>query len=105
MTIPKAIRYWRYKSVVTDVYKSTRFNTVGTDDGFFSSHTRVERKICKEFKDWLKDIKKRNKDIHFDTNKIVFELEDGNYIGWYDGMLMWGKGRRGDSYVKPIDLK
>ena len=101
----KAINYYRYKSSVGDVTKYTYFNTVGTEDSFFFLSTAKLKKEYREFKKWLKQIKKDNPQQHFDTNKIVFELEDGTFVGWYDGGLNYGNSVKHDNYITPIKLK
>jgi hypothetical protein len=78
----KAINYYKYKSSVGDVTKYTYFNTVGTEDSFFSEPNTKLKKEYKDFKKWLKQIKKDNPQQHFDTNKIVFEL-----VHLWDGMM------------------
>ena len=101
----KVVKYYKYKSSVQDVTEYTYFNTVGTEDTFFSKPTTKIKKKYNEFKKWLKEVKVNNPDVHFDTNKIVFQLEDGTFVGWYDGALMKGVSMRADDYVKPIKLK
>ena len=39
------------------------------------------------------------------SDEIVFELEDGTFVGWYDGGLNYGNSVKHDNYITPIKLK
>jgi hypothetical protein len=104
------IKYYRYKSIISDVLFSIHFNTVGINDSFNLDKLDYDKQsIYSSFKSFIEKIKYSNPDQHIETNKIVIECMTGDNniinVGWYDGTLMFGFGRKGDSWVEPINIK
>lgn len=97
----KVVKYWEYKSVVDFVFTRVEFSKVGYRDDFFVEEDNQDKldlfrafeKVCK-------------KSGIFSTNKIVIQIktkeEEIFNVGWYDGCLMLGVGRRGDKWITPI---
>ena len=105
----RPIKYYKYKSLVSDVFYNISYNTVGINDEFFSK-SKNSLEVYTWFKNIYSKIQKKNKDLYICTNKIVFECltEFGNtiFLGWYDGTISLGLGRRGDEcYKEGIEIK
>lgn len=102
------IGYYKYKSVVRDTFFSISYTNVGINDDFIKENTS-DMYLYNWLLTMYNKIKKENKDIFFDSNKIVFEMqtEKGNnfFLGWYDGDITLGLKREGDTYITPLKIK
>lgn len=104
----KPIAVYKYKSLLEEVIVSYKYDTVGFRDEFFSDRND-DIAIYDWFKLFVESIENKNPNVYIDTNKIVFVCKtkkgfDLN-VSWYDGILSFGFGRRGDLHTKPIKLK
>ena len=102
------ITYYRYKSVVRDVFFSISYNNVGINDEFLSENTS-DMFLYNWLLEMYNKLKKENKHIFFATNKIVFEMQTESssnfFLGWYDGDILLGLKREGDKFVTPLKIK
>lgn len=102
------IVYYKYKSVVRDVFFTISYTNVGINDEFLSDNTS-DMFLYNWLLKMYNKLKKENKDIFFASNKIVFEMktESGSdfFLGWYDGNISLGLKREGDEYITPLKIK
>ena len=102
------INYYKYKSVVRDTFFSISYTNVGINDDFIKENTS-DMYLYNWLLTMYNKIKNDNKDIYFDTNKIVFEMQTESkskfFLGWYDGHITLGLIRDGDKYIQPIKIK
>ena len=102
------ITYYKYKSVVRDTFFTIKYTNIGIQDEFISKNTEDTSLYYWLLTMYLK-IENDNKDIYFDTNKIVFEMQTESkskfFLGWYDGHITLGLKRDGDKYIQPIKIK